>query len=60
MCRPVSFGYKQLGSKMGSSYPLFASAACPPGRVSLKAVYVFHGLDREPDSDFAGAVEKLE
>jgi hypothetical protein len=27
--------------------------------VSLKAVYVFHGLDRESESDFAGAVEKL-
>jgi hypothetical protein len=25
----------------------------------LKAVYVFHGLDRESESDFAGAVEKL-
>jgi hypothetical protein len=27
--------------------------------VSLKAVYVFHGLDRKSESDFAGAVEKL-
>jgi hypothetical protein len=27
--------------------------------VSLKAVYVFHGLDRKSERDFAGAIEKL-
>jgi hypothetical protein len=37
----------------------FACSAHRAPLVSLKAVYVFHGLDRKSESDFAGAVEKL-